>query len=61
PAFVEPTPEATPAVAAGGDAAADPDAVGSGAGGVASAYESKIPAHLRDRSTAALAKWKANH
>ena len=46
------------AAGAGGDAAGAPAAEG-GAG--PSAYELRIPDVLRQRSAAALAKWKANH
>jgi hypothetical protein len=53
PAFVEPAPEEGAAAATG----AAPDAVGAGG----SAYEQRIPANLRERSAAALAKWQANH
>jgi hypothetical protein len=51
PAFVEPVPEEGAAPAAVGEAPA--------AG--ASPYELRIPATLRERSAAALAKWQANH
>ncbi|MEO5899082.1 MAG: hypothetical protein ABIR68_02985 [Ilumatobacteraceae bacterium] len=51
PSYVELEPEAGAAPAAVGEAPA--------AG--ASPYEAKIPANLRERSAAALAKWRANH
>jgi hypothetical protein len=51
PAFVEPVAEEGAAPAAAGEAPA--------AG--ASPYELRIPAILRERSAAALAKWQANH
>lgn len=54
PAFVEAVPEEAPA---GGGAAAP----AAGGGGTASLYDQRIPQNLRDRSSAALAKWKANH
>jgi hypothetical protein len=53
PAFAEPEPEA------GGDAA--PAADTGGGGGGTSAYETLIPEILRQRSAAALAKWRAEH
>lgn len=49
--FVE---EAPAEVASGGDA-------GGAGGGVASEYERRVPELLRERSKAALAKWKANN
>lgn len=51
PSFDEPAAEAAPS-SGGSDAPA---------GGAASAYELRIPQLLRDRSAAALARWKANH
>ena len=54
PSYEEPAAEAAPA---GGAAASD----GGGGGGGASAYEQRVPEMLRDRSAAAMAKWKANH
>ncbi|MCU1501107.1 MAG: hypothetical protein JWM12_461 [Ilumatobacteraceae bacterium] len=51
PALVEPVAEEGGA----------PAAVGAAAPAGASAYEQLIPATLRDRSAAALAKWQANH
>ena len=54
PAFAEPEPEA----GGGGDAA--PAADGGGGGGT-SPYETRIPEILRQRSAAALAKWRAEH
>jgi hypothetical protein len=53
PAFAEPAPEE------GAPAAAAPDAGGGGGGG--SAYETRIPATLRERSAAALARWRSSH
>ncbi|MFN8020470.1 MAG: hypothetical protein U0Q03_02975 [Acidimicrobiales bacterium] len=49
--FVEEAP-AEAAAASGGEA---------GGGGAASDYERRVPQLLRDRSAAALAKWRANH
>lgn len=57
PTYEEPAAEP----AAGAVSAAAADAGSSGGGGAASAYEQMIPAHLRERSAAALAKWRANH
>ena len=54
PSYEEPLAEAAPA----GGAAAASDG---GGGGGASPYEQRVPAILRDRSAAALAKWQANH
>ena len=56
PTYEEPPAEAAPAGDSGA-AAAD----GGGGGGGQSPYELRIPAVLRDRSAAALAKWRANH
>lgn len=52
PAFTEPAPEE--------GAAATADAAPA-AGGGSSAYEQLVPAILRERSAAAMAKWQANH
>lgn len=52
PAFVDPVAE---------EGAAAVEAAPSAGGGGASAYESRIPATLRERSAAAMAKWRANH
>ena len=49
----EPATESSAAAVAAG--AAD------GAGGGPSAYEQRVPSMLRERSAAALARWKANH
>jgi hypothetical protein len=56
PAFAEPEPEAA---AVGGDSA--PAAAAAGGGGGSSAYDTLIPQTLRERSAAALAKWRAEH
>jgi hypothetical protein len=53
PSYEEPVAETTAAPSGDGGAPA--------AGGVASPYEQLVPANLRDRSAAALAKWRANH
>ena len=53
--FDAPAEEAAPAAPAGVG-----DAGGAGGGGT-SQYEQLIPAVLRDRSAAAMAKWKATH
>ncbi|MEI2703672.1 MAG: hypothetical protein V9E89_00050 [Ilumatobacteraceae bacterium] len=43
-------------------ASGSPAAAADGAGGgVASAYEQRVPENLRQRSASALARWKANH
>lgn len=52
PTFDAPAPDEAPAAAAGGDA---------GGGAVESAYTQRVPANLRERSSAALAKWQASH
>lgn len=51
------------ATADGGEAsaAAAAPADGGGGGGAASAYEQRVPEILRQRSSAALARWRANH
>lgn len=54
PTYEEPQAEAGAAAASGGG---DSD----GGGGGQSPYEQRVPALLRDRSAAALAKWRANH
>jgi hypothetical protein len=51
PAFDEPAPQEAPAEVSGGDTGGAP----------ASEYSRRVPAVLIERSTAALAKWKANH
>ena len=53
PSYEEPAAEPSAAPAGGGAPAA--------AGGGASPYEQRVPANLRERSAAALAKWQANH
>ena len=55
PSYEEPVAEAPSGDAGAGGAAAD----GGGAG--ASPYEQRVPSRLRERSAAALAKWRANH
>ena len=52
PTFDAPAEEAAPAAAASSDA---------GGGEVASAYTQLVPQSLRDRSAAALAKWRGAH
>ena len=59
---MEPSYEEPVAEAGSGDAgSAAVDAGGGGGGGGQSPYEQLIPAVLRDRSAAAMAKWKASH
>ena len=55
PSYEEPAAEAPSGDGGGAGAVVD----GGGAG--ASAYEQSVPASLRERSAAALAKWRANH
>ena len=56
PSYEEPPAEAAPAGDSGAAAAG-----GGGGGGGQSPYELRVPSVLRDRSAAALAKWRANH
>ena len=58
PSYEEPVAEVG---SGGGSAGAEAGGGGTAAGGGQSQYEQLIPAVLRDRSAAALAKWKANH
>jgi hypothetical protein len=48
-----------PEEAASPSGGGEPAAAGGGGGGAASEYEQRIPQTLRDRSAAALAKWRA--
>ncbi|MFT3853123.1 MAG: hypothetical protein QM733_10345 [Ilumatobacteraceae bacterium] len=57
PSYEEPTAEP----AAGSSGGAAPAGAGADGGAGVSAYEQMIPVHLRERSAAALAKWRANH
>jgi hypothetical protein len=57
PSYEEPVAE----VGSGGGSAGAEAGGGAAGGGGQSQYEQLIPGVLRDRSAAALAKWKANH
>jgi hypothetical protein len=61
PSYEEPAAEATSGDGGGAGAAGAAGAVADGGGAGASAYEQSVPAGLRERSAAALAKWRANH